>query len=70
MRKPRFMHKAVTPKHDYDNPLLCGAKMSDENAHQYSRTNWQYVDCPKCMEISARGGRRSKWWIDMQRRKR
>lgn len=45
----KIIHKACSPKYDYCNPTLCCAKISDGNAHKYSRVLWSKVTCKKCL---------------------
>lgn len=47
----QVMHKACRPKKDYSNPILCGATMTEEDAHKFSRITWFSVDCPKCLKL-------------------
>jgi hypothetical protein len=47
---PKFyIHKAFRPKHQFMNPTLCVANLSDQDSHRLSRIRWTNVTCPACL---------------------
>ena len=50
----RYIHKAVRPKKDYDNPTACCAKLKRETAQRNSRITWDKVTCPHCLALKGK----------------
>lgn len=65
MTSKRVIHKAVRPKGDYINPILCaygwrrrqtGMYDGENNllAHKTSRTSWAAVTCKACLKLKGK----------------